>query len=195
MSTNNSDITAARLQCVGQEKAQYLIDRIYTQPNFPKEGILFRDFVPVFADAQALQILQEALTKSLPVNVDQIDAIAGLEARGFLLGPMLASDLGKSCIAVRKPGKLPGNILEEQYTLEYGVESLQIEANAIKKGQRVLIVDDLIATGGSARAAANLVRRCGGVVAGFLFVMELDGLHGVESLGEYPSSSLVTMPA
>lgn len=193
--TSISDIVPVHLTCIGRSEAQYVINAIRSVPDFPKKGILFRDFFPALADPRALDDVMRALLDSLPVSASKIDAIVGLEARGFLLGPAMAWKLGKGFIAVRKPGKLPGEILEEQYTLEYGTETLQIARDAVKPGTRVLIVDDLIATGGSARAAANLIKRAGGTVAGYSFVMELDGLRGIESLQGVPCTTLVRMPA
>ncbi|NEG69110.1 adenine phosphoribosyltransferase [Bifidobacterium choloepi] len=191
----NTDITLADILKVGEEDAQYLVSLIRSVPNFPKEGILFRDFMPVFADARALQILMRALEAALPVPADDIDAVAGLEARGFLFGPALAAHLGKGFVAVRKAGKLPPETVSESYSLEYGEATIEVESDAIKPGERVLIVDDLIATGGSAKAARQLVTACGGTVAGFSFVMELEGLDGIAELGDYPTSSLLRMPA
>lgn len=139
--------------------------------------------------------LMNALEKALPVPADQFDAVAGLEARGFLFGPALAARLGKGFIAVRKAGKLPPQTVREDYALEYGTASIEIETDAITPGLRVLVVDDLIATGGTAKAAAELIEKCGGTVAGFSFVMELEGLSGTDVLSDYPLSTLVTMPA
>lgn len=192
---SQSDISFADIKNIDEQDAQYLVSLIRSVPGFPQKGIIFRDFMPVFADSRALRILMQALEAALPVPIDQIDAIAGLEARGFLFGPALAAHLGKGFIAVRKAGKLPPPTAQEQYTLEYGQATIEVEPQTIHKGQRILIVDDLIATGGSARAARNLLEQCGGTVAGFSFVMELDGLQGTKSLGEYPISSLLRMPA
>lgn len=191
----STDITARDLARVGADDAAYLVSLIGTIPGFPKEGILFRDFIPVFADPRGLQILMNALVAALPVPADDFDTVAALEARGFLFGPALAARLGKGFVAVRKAGKLPTATIGEDYQLEYGTERIEIEVNAVKPGDRVLIVDDLIATGGSAHAAADLVRHAGGTVAGFEFVMGLDGLDGTAKLSGAPTSILVTMPA
>jgi len=190
-----SDITIERLADVGAGDAAYLVSKIRTIPGFPKEGIKFRDFMPVLADGKGLRILMKALQASLPVTEDSFDAVAGLEARGFLFGPALAAMLGKGFIAIRKAGKLPPETLAEEYDLEYGTEKVEIETSAIRPGDRVLIVDDLIATGGTAKAAMDLVEAAGGTVVGFSFVMGLRGLDGLDKLGDKPSSTLVSMPA
>jgi len=188
----SSDITVSGLSKIGNENAEYLVSKIRTIPGFPKEGILFRDFMPVLADARAFGLLLDALEAALPVAADEFDIIAGLEARGFLFGPALAARLGKGFIAVRK---LPPETVSESYDLEYGQATVEIETNIVHEGSRVLVVDDLIATGGTARAAASLIEKCGGTVAGFSFVMELVGIGGMASLGDCPTSSLITMPA
>ncbi|KFJ01748.1 adenine phosphoribosyltransferase [Bifidobacterium subtile] len=191
----SSDISIDQLECVGSADAEYVLSLIRTIPGFPNKNVLFRDFMPVLADPKGLATLLKALKLALPVAARDFDSVAGLEARGFLFGPALAASLGKGFIALRKTGKLPPETISEQYTLEYGQESVEVETNAISSNERVLIVDDLIATGGSANAAAHLVEKCGGKVAGFSFVMELQGLGGRASLGSYPASALVTMPA
>ncbi|RBP98064.1 adenine phosphoribosyltransferase [Bifidobacterium aemilianum] len=190
-----SDIKIDQLSKVDSSDAEYLISRIRSIPDFPSKGVLFRDYLPLMADAKGLQVLMNALEAALPVPADSFDAIAGLEARGFLCGPILAARLNKGFVAVRKAGKLPPATISESYTLEYGQASIEIEDTAVSPGQRVLIFDDLIATGGTAQAAARLIARSGGTVAGYSFVMELEGLGGIEQLGDYPCSSLVTMPA
>ena len=129
----------------------------------------------------------DALEAALPVPVDQFDAVAGLEARGFLFGPALAARLGKGFVAVRKAGKLPPETVHEDYALEYGTASIEIETSAVKPGDRVLVVDDLIATGGTAKAAADLIEKCGGTVVGFSFVMELEGLSRNRRAGGIPA--------
>lgn len=191
----STDITLTDPTSMDKADADYLISLVRAIPGFPKEGILFRDIMPVLADARGLSILMDALVSNLPIANDEFDAIAGLEARGFLFGPALAERLGKGFIAVRKAGKLPPPTVSESYALEYGEATVEVERDAIRNGERVLIVDDLIATGGSASAARDLVISCGGVVAGFSFIMELSGLDGVKALGDHPTSSLLAMPA
>ena len=191
----STDITLTDPTALDAKDADYLISLMRAIPDFPKEGILFRDIMPVFADARGMAILMDALVSNLSIPNDDFDAIAGLEARGFLFGPILAERLGKGFIAVRKAGKLPPPTAKQSYALEYGEATIEIERNAIREGERILIVDDLIATGGSAGAALDLVISCGGVVAGFSFIVELAGLDGIQSLGDYPASSLLTMPA
>lgn len=192
---HSDDINIGQLKAVGEDDAAYFISLIRTIPNYPKQGILFRDFIPALADPHGMAILLEALEKTLPVPVDQFDLVAGLEARGFLIGPQLAAKEGKGFLALRKEGKLPPKTLSQEYSLEYGNAKIEMEEDCLKPGQRVLIVDDLIATGGSAQAAASLVNQAGGRVAGFSFVMELNGLNGRQALRPYPVTSLVNMPA
>ena len=190
-----TDITVKSLKTVSNEDSAYLASLIRTVPGFPNPNIIFRDFLPVFSNARASRILVDSLVDALPVAPDSIDLIAGLESRGFLFGPLLASRLGKGFIAIRKAGKLPPPVISESYMLEYGQASIEIESDAIKPGQRVLIVDDLIATGGTAKAAASIVKKAKGEVAGFSFVIELTGISGMDDLRDYQRSSLITMPA
>lgn len=191
----HSDITITDLGKVGEEDAKYLVSLIRSVPGFPKKGVMFRDFTPVLADPRGLSIMLKALERALPVPVDSFDYVAGLEARGFLIGVPLAAQLGKGFLAVRKAGKLPPETLGQQYSLEYGEATVEIEKNAVKPGDRVLVVDDLMATGGTAKASADLIAKAGGEVVGFSFVMELIGLSGRSDFGNSPISSLVTMPA
>ncbi|MBB2954822.1 adenine phosphoribosyltransferase [Bifidobacterium commune] len=191
----HSDITITDLAKVGEEDAQYLVSLIRTVPGFPKKDVMFRDFIPVLADQRGLSIMMKALELALPVSVDSFDYVAGLEARGFLIGVPLAAQLGKGFLAVRKAGKLPPETLNQSYSLEYGEATVEIEKDAVKPGDRVLVVDDLMATGGTAKASADLISKAGGEVVGFSFVMELIGLSGRSDFEDSPISSLVTMPA
>lgn len=152
-------------------------------PNFPKEGIMFKDITTIMLDP----ILSNDVIEEL-VNIykDQnIEAVAGIESRGFLFGYPLAIKLGVPFILIRKQGKLPYKKISYDYDLEYGSATIEMHTDALTQGQRVLIHDDLLATGGSAGAAANLITKCGGVVAGFNFLVSLDFLNGEEKLKEH----------
>ncbi|KAL8984633.1 MAG: hypothetical protein Q9177_004647 [Variospora cf. flavescens] len=154
-------------------------------PNFPSPGVLFEDILPLFADP----LLHQSLIRALQLHVTNSygekqtpDVIVGLEARGFLFGPSLALKLGAGFVPVRKPGKLPGLTETAAFEKEYGKDFFQIQSNGIKPGQRVLIVDDIVATGGSAAAAGSLVKKLGGTLLGYVFILELDFLKGREKL-------------
>lgn len=152
-------------------------------PDYPEKGIIFRDISPLMADGNAYsyairEIVQYAIDKN-------IDVIVGPEARGFIVGCPVAFDLGIGFAPVRKPGKLPREVIESQYEKEYGFDTLTMHADAIKPGQRVLIVDDLLATGGTVKATIELIEKLGGTVAGCAFLIELDELKGREKLGDY----------
>ncbi len=149
-------------------------------PDFPKPGILFKDITPMLGDAQALAEAVEALRA--PYADHRVDQVVGMESRGFLMGPALAIRLGAGFVPVRKPGKLPAATLSESYELEYGTDSVEIHADAIRPGQQVLIHDDVVATGGTAMAATRLVQRLGGVVVGYSFLIELSFLPGADTL-------------
>ncbi|OFR00082.1 adenine phosphoribosyltransferase [Alloscardovia sp. HMSC034E08] len=190
-----SDISLSSPNLLPQEDADYLCSLIRTIPDFPSEGILFRDFMPVFAQAKSMNLLIQGLVNALPVMPSEFDYIAGLEARGFLIGTALAQKLDKGFIAVRKAGKLPPPVLSQSYDLEYGKATMEIEKDLVKPGSRILIVDDLIATGGTAWAAMKLFESIDCSVAGFSFVMELDGLDGTARLDNHPMSTMMVMPA
>ena len=158
-------------------------------PDWPKPGILFYDITTLLKDAQGLATVIEGLQSG--VNPADVDVVLGIEARGFFFSPVVAHSLGKGFIPVRKPKKLPAATESVQYALEYGFDTLEIHKDAIKPGQRVLIVDDVLATGGTAAAVVQLVEKLGGKVAGLAFVIELDFLNGREKLNGYPIHSLV----
>ncbi|EMD95524.1 hypothetical protein COCC4DRAFT_123866 [Bipolaris maydis ATCC 48331] len=154
-------------------------------PDFPKPGVLFEDIMPLFANPQ----LHESLVRGLELAVEEYfsasgkpDVVVGLDARGFLFGPSLALRMGASFVPVRKKGKLPGPCETAEYEKEYGSDFFQMQADAVKSGQKVLIVDDIIATGGSAVAAGSLVTKLGGTVVGYLFLDEVIFLKGREKL-------------
>lgn len=159
-------------------------------PDFPQPGILFRDITPLLANPDGLRFALEALTAV--AKEAKPDCIVGIESRGFIFGAPLADRLGLPFVPVRKPGKLPAARMSVEYSLEYGESRLDIHEDALASGDRALIVDDLLATGGTALAAAKLVELLGGVVAGFAFVIELEALAGRERLQKYAVSSLIS---
>ncbi len=158
-------------------------------PDFPQPGILFRDITPLLADADGLREAIDVLVAD--ARATQPDAIVGIESRGFIFGAPLADRLGLPFVPVRKPGKLPAARMSVEYSLEYGESRLDIHQDALSPGDRAYIVDDLLATGGTALAAAKLVELLGGVVAGFGFVIELEALGGRRVLGAYGVQSLL----
>ncbi|HEY3318736.1 MAG TPA: adenine phosphoribosyltransferase [Coriobacteriia bacterium] len=151
-------------------------------PDFPKPGILFKDITPLLADAGAFR---ESIDRFHDAYADEgVTVVMGAEARGFILGGALAYRLGAGFVPARKPGKLPWNVTKAEYALEYGTDSLEIHEDAVKPDDVVLIIDDVLATGGTANAKAKLVESKGGRVAGFAFLLELDALKGREKLGD-----------
>ncbi|MEM9291787.1 MAG: adenine phosphoribosyltransferase [Acidobacteriota bacterium] len=158
-------------------------------PDYPKPGILFYDITTLLADPKALRMTCDRFVWLF--HESKIDKVVGMESRGFLFGPIVAYDLNAGFVPVRKPNKLPSETISQSYDLEYGTDTLEIHKDAIKPGERVLIADDLIATGGTALATAKLVEKLGGVVAGFGFVIELDFLDGRKKLEGYSVESLI----
>ena len=158
-------------------------------PDFPKPGILFRDITPVLEDPAAFKVALAGL-RELLVGLDYA-ALAAVESRGFVFGGPLAVELNKRLILVRKAGKLPRETVVTSYALEYGEASIEVHADSFRPGEKVVVIDDLLATGGTAAATGELVRKCGAEVAGYVFLVELNFLAGREKLGDAPVFSLV----
>lgn len=163
--------------------------KIRSIPDWPQKGILFRDITPVLQDGKYLKALIDELTK--PYLKKKIDLVAGIDARGFLLASAIAYKLGVGVSIIRKKGKLPYKTLQKKYTLEYAANSLEIHCDAVRPGQRVLLVDDLLATGGTMKAAVDLVKKLDGKIVEIIFFIELKGLSGREKLKDYKINSLV----
>ena len=158
-------------------------------PDFPKPGILFYDITTLLKDPLALRMTVDRFVWLFTQK--RIDKVIGIESRGFMFGPSVAYDLNAGFVPVRKPGKLPAKTVRQSYDLEYGSDAIEMHADAVSAGERVLIVDDLIATGGTALAAARLVESAGGTVAGFGFIIELTFLPGRQKLAGYEVESLI----
>ena len=169
-----------------------LEDYIRTIPDFPKKGIMFRDITTVLKDPDGLKLSIDEMTKL--IGDTDFDVIVGSESRGFIFGMPIAYNLHKAFVPVRKPGKLPAETVYESYNLEYGTATIEIHKDAIKPGQKVVIVDDLIATGGTAQAAIKLVEKLGGEVVKCVFLIELAGLEGRKLLDGYDVEAAVTYP-
>ena len=164
---------------------------IRTIPDYPKKGIMFRDVTTLMSNAQGFKAAIERM--AAPYAGAKVQAVAGIEARGFIVGGAIADRLGCGFVPVRKKGKLPWKTIGQEYTLEYGVDIIEMHADAIRPGERILIVDDLIATGGTAEAAAKLVRRSGGEIVGAAFIIDLPELGGLRKLAAMGIESHVLM--
>jgi adenine phosphoribosyltransferase len=171
---------------LGTDLASFIRD----VPDFPRKGIVFKDIMPLLADAAALHETVEQLADWAEPR--KPDLVLGAEARGFILGAALAYRLGCGFVAARKPGKLPWRTVGVKYALEYGFDALELHADAITPGSRVVVHDDLLATGGTAKAKVDLVEQLGGEAVGLAFVIELEFLHGREKLAGYDVFSLIT---
>jgi len=165
-----------------------LKSRIRDIPDFPKPGIVFRDITPLLADGPAFRAMVDRFVERYR---GKVDVVLGIESRGFLIGAAVAYGLGVGLAVVRKPGKLPWQTYAARYDLEYGSDALEIHHDAVGHGHRVLIIDDLLATGGTASAAVELVQRCGGTVVGCAFLIELAFLHGRQRLAGTEVHSLI----
>ena len=173
-----------------EDLVQHLKSTIRDIPDFPQPGILFKDITPVLADPKLLRATINRFAEEYTGR--HIDAVVGMESRGFIFGAPLAMELGAAFVPARKPGKLPWGTESRSYELEYGTDELEVHTDAIAPGERVLVVDDVIATGGTAAAAVQLVESLGGVVAGVGFVIELAFLGGAARLGDHEHVALLT---
>jgi len=167
----------------------HLKAKIRHVPDFPKPGILFYDITTLLSDAQGFRDTVDAL--AAPYMGEDIDQVVGIESRGFILGAAVAATLGCGFVPIRKPGKLPAATHKEDYNLEYGTDALEIHRDALGNSPRVLIVDDVLATGGTARAAVDLVKKAGGQILGVAFLIELDFLKGRDKLDGEPVYSVL----
>ena len=168
---------------------QRLESKIRAIPDFPRSGVVFRDITPLVGDSAMLRLAVDQLVH--PFVGEHIDAVAGMEARGFIFGALVAQELNVGFVPLRKPGKLPYDVQSVSYELEYGRATLEAHIDAINPGDRILLVDDLIATGGTASASCELVERLGGEIAACAFVIELDGLGGRARLPDRRVHSLL----
>jgi adenine phosphoribosyltransferase len=184
------DIALAALSGLAPERADRVRSLIRDVPDYPAEGIVFRDITPLLADASGLADVVDGFAAAA-TELGEIDLVAGMEARGFLFGAPLATKLGVGFLPLRKAGKLPPPVERVDYDLEYGSASIELRSGTLRPGARVLLVDDVLATGGTAAAAADLVRRGGGVVAGLAFLLELAALHGRERLDGHQVTTLL----
>ena len=175
-----------------KSKQVNLREIIANYPDFPKEGILFRDINPVFKRNDALNYIADEFYRIY--SKSKVDLVAGIESRGFIIATALALRFGKGIVMIRKAGKLPGRTVKKSYDIEYGTAIMELQQDAIDKGDSILIADDLIATGGTAVAAAQMIKELGGEVAGFAFIIELSDLKGADRLRKmgYNVESLVT---
>ena len=166
-----------------------LKERIDEFPDFPKKGILFRDFSPILQDPSAMSYIIDEFAKHF--HPKDFDILAAIESRGFLVACALALKFNKGMFMIRKKGKLPGKTEKISYKIEYGKDVIEIQKHSLEKGKRVLICDDLLATGGTAKASAKLIEKMGGKISGFAFIIELTDLNGMKGISKYNCKSLV----
>lgn len=175
----NRDLLIKKIKTYGQQ----ITDKVAEIPDYPEPGVSFKDITPVLEDAATFGCVNDCLTE-LARSLGNIDLVIAPESRGFLFGAVVADRLKTGFVPARKPGKLPRQVIEESYGMEYGKNLIQIHKDAIHPGQRVVIVDDVLATGGTAKAIASLIEHAGGIVAGYVFFITLTYLDGVQLLGK-----------
>jgi adenine phosphoribosyltransferase len=174
---------------LSKDNENWLKSKIRDIPDFPKPGIIFKDLTTLFSDATAFQFVLDTMTECCRLQKPEV--IAGIEARGFILAPTIAYRLGIGFVPIRKPGKLPYRVEKLEYELEYGFDTIEIHADAVNHGHRVVLIDDLLATGGTAAAASKLLTRLGANVVGIGFAVELGFLNGREKLGDSDVFALI----
>jgi adenine phosphoribosyltransferase len=170
-----------------------IVAHVRDVPDYPQPGVLFKDITPLLADAKAFSEVIDGLASTFGSGTGYVDKVAGIEARGFILAAPVACRVGAGFVPVRKKGKLPAATFAQEYELEYGSATLEVHQDAFAPGERVLIIDDVLATGGTARATANLVSQAGGTVVGIAFLMELSFLDGRDKLPDLEIRSLLTL--
>ncbi len=168
---------------------EYLKNKIRSIENFPEEGVIFRDITTLLKDAEGMKVAVDEMAKKLE-GID-FDIVLGPESRGFIFGMPVAYNMGKGFVPVRKKGKLPAEVISKEYALEYGTATIEIHKDAIQPGMKVVIVDDLLATGGTAKAIAEMVEEMGAEVAAMVFLIELDFLNGRQALPRYKMESVI----
>jgi adenine phosphoribosyltransferase len=171
------------------ELTRLIAARIRDVPDYPQPGVVFKDITPLLADAKAFSAVIDALA----ATYQPVDKVAGIEARGFILAAPVAARLGAGFVPIRKQGKLPGATFAQDYQLEYGTATIEVLPDAFDPGDRVLVIDDVLATGGTARATADLVQRTGALVVGIAVLLELSFLHGRAKLTDLPVTALITV--
>ncbi len=176
-----------------RDLADLIVAHVRDVPDYPQPGVLFKDITPLLADARAFSEVIDGLVGAFGSGAGDVDKVAGIEARGFILAAPVACRLGAGFVPVRKKGKLPAATFAQEYDLEYGRATLEVHQDAFEPGDRVLIVDDVLATGGTARATASLVSRAGGTAVGIAFLMELSFLKGRDRLPGLEIRSLLTV--
>jgi len=173
----------------GDELTGVITSLVRDVPDYPQVGVVFKDITPLLADGKAFAAVVDALAATYA----PVDKVAGIEARGFILAAPVACSLGAGFVPIRKKGKLPGATFAEEYALEYGTATIEVLTDAFEPGDRVLVIDDVLATGGTARATADLVQRAGARVAGLSVLLELSFLHGRAKLTDLPVTALLTV--
>ena len=178
-------IPTAQESSDGNEEQEYIRSKIRTVPHWPKQGVLFRDITTLLQDAEGLRRVVSMLTARYKETGKRPDVVAGIEARGFIIGGIIAHELGVGFVPLRKKGKLPFKTERHEYQLEYGTDTIEIHCDAVRRGERVLLVDDLLATGGTALAACTLIGKLGGIVQECVFIIDLPDLNGRKRLEQH----------